>query len=374
MLPTAGNVEEILPTTPLLIRFGRIGDMVLQTPLLHILHRRFGRPCRLLTSGSWSQALFAGNQDVGEIWQLRARHLPFLLSPARWRLVGRLRRHAGPIYVSEDSGRQLSKIRRLIRLSAIRPERCVFLPESNGTETHWVDRLLCLGKMTPSALRADDYPWRPEDVWSAPRLDIRAEDRADREAWLRRRGLSGRPLVLLQPGNKRAIKWGRARLEHSKVWPIASWAALLRAMHSVIPGARLMLCGAAREEGFLHDIRREANVDCIEIAAADLPLRRALAVMEIAHSMVAVDTGPAHIAAAVGCPLVVLYGAESPQVWGRRSVMNRPVIEIGGPPELQAVGQISLDRVLTAWLSIAHRTHDGSRRSSSCVSTASNFA
>jgi heptosyltransferase-2/heptosyltransferase-3 len=145
-------------------------------------------------------------------------------------------------------------------------------------------------------------------------------------------------------------------------------------MHAVIPGARLMLCGAAREEGLLHDIRREANVDCIEIAAADLPLRRALAVMEIAHSMVAVDTGPAHIAAAVGCPLVVLYGAESPQVWGRRSVMNRPVIEIGGPPELQAVGQISLDRVLTAWLSIAHRTHDGSRRSSSCVSTASNFA
>ena len=52
-------------TAPLLIRFGRIGDMVLQLPLLHLLRRRYGQPCRLLTSGGWSASLFASCDVAG---------------------------------------------------------------------------------------------------------------------------------------------------------------------------------------------------------------------------------------------------------------------------------------------------------------------
>ncbi len=327
--------------------------MVLQTPLLHLLHRRFGQPCRLLTSGPWSRPLFAGNSDVGEIWQLRARHVPFLLSPERWRLVATLRKHEGPVYVSEDSERQLPKIRRLLRLSAIAPDRCIYLTDSGIEDRHWVDRLLRFAVMTPPALRADDYPVSSPGEWSAPRLHVPPADRIDRDDWLRRRGLSGRPLVLLQPANKRAIKWGRARTQDNKAWPAERWVALLRAMRSELPEVCLLLCGSSPEERLLRDIRRMANICGVEIAARDLPLRRLLAVMEIAHSMVAVDTGPAHMAAAVGCPLVVLYGAESPHVWGRRSPMRRPVIELGGPPGYQAVDQIPLGPVVDAWLRIS---------------------
>ncbi|MEW5297215.1 MAG: hypothetical protein WDW36_000439 [Sanguina aurantia] len=43
-------------------------------------------------------------------------------------------------------------------------------------------------------------------------------------------------------------------------------------------------------------------------ATAVLPLGRLKALLEIAHSMISVDTGPAHLAAAMGCPLVVLFG------------------------------------------------------------------
>ncbi len=345
-------------TTPLLIRFGRIGDMVLQTPLLHLLHRRFGQPCRLLTSGPWSRPLFAGNPDVAEIWQLRTRHVPFLLSPERWRLVAALRKHEGPIYVSEDSERQLPKIRRLLRLGAIAPDRCIYLGDSKIEDPHWVERLLRFAAMTPPALRAEDYPVSPSAAWSAPRLDVHPADRIDRDTWLQRRGLTGLPLVLLQPGNKRAIKWRRARTQDSKAWPTARWVTLLQAMRSAHPEACLLLCGSSREEPLLRDIRRLANIAGVEIAAGDLPLRRLLAVMEIAHSMVAVDTGPAHMAAAVGCPLVVLYGAESPSLWGRRSPMHRPVVELGGPPEHHAVEQISLDLVVDAWHRISRLTDD----------------
>ena len=82
---------------PLLIRFGRVGDMVLQTPLLHLLHRRYGRACRLLTSGNWPSQLLSTHPDIAAIWQLRTRHTPFLLSPERWRLVRLLAQHRGPV-------------------------------------------------------------------------------------------------------------------------------------------------------------------------------------------------------------------------------------------------------------------------------------
>jgi heptosyltransferase-2/heptosyltransferase-3 len=41
-------------------------------------------------------------------------------------------------------------------------------------------------------------------------------------------------------------------------------------------------------------------------------LRRLLALLSMAHSCISVDTGPAHVAAALDCPLVVLFGQANP--------------------------------------------------------------
>lgn len=335
--------------TPLLIRFGRLGDMVLQSSLIHLLHGRYGRPCRLLTTGHWSSELFAGSADINELWQLRARHAPLFLSPERWRLIRALRSHDGPVYVSEDIPRQVMKIRNLLAHAKIAPTRCVFLSDHPQRDEHWVDRLLRFGALTPPAWSADDHPVAAEHMWRAPRLDIHPSDRSDRDAWLQRRGLRGRQLILLQAGNKRAIKWGRQRQDDRKAWPIAHWAALVQSMRASLPTACILLCGSPTETGLLREIHHAAGVEGVEIAADDLPLRRMLSVMETAHSLVAVDTGPAHMAAAVGCPLVVLYGAESPRVWGRRSPWGRPVIELGGPPMLNSASDIPLQQVVDAW-------------------------
>ena len=43
------------------------------------------------------------------------------------------------------------------------------------------------------------------------------------------------------------------------------------------------------------------------IGGGELPLPRLLALQERAHSMISVNTGPAHSAAAMGCPLVVMF-------------------------------------------------------------------
>jgi heptosyltransferase-2/heptosyltransferase-3 len=100
----------------------------------------------------------------------------------------------------------------------------------------------------------------------------------------------------------------------------------------------------------LREIQRAAGVQ--DIVAAELPLRQLLALSESAHSMISVDTGPAHAAAALGLPLVVMFGAESQRHWLPRSPTGSAVVGLGGPPMSNRVDQIPVEAVFNAWYSL----------------------
>ncbi|MBS0431006.1 MAG: hypothetical protein JSS21_01160 [Proteobacteria bacterium] len=137
---------------PLVVRFGAFGDMVLLTPLLHQLHLRYGRPCRVLGSGPWLAPLFAGHPDVLEILALRSRRRPYWLDRSQQKLVGRLRAlPRGPVYVCDDYA--LDKIRWLLRRAGIAADDCVYAnPDCLlGHGEHWIERWLRFAAMTPRA-------------------------------------------------------------------------------------------------------------------------------------------------------------------------------------------------------------------------------
>lgn len=336
--------------------------MVMQAPLLHLLHRRYGEPCKLLSFGGWSHQLYENSADVGTIWDLRLRHVPYLLSPQRWTLKRELKQHDGPIYVSEDIPRHVKRVRQLLKHAGISADRCLFLDDCDHIkDVHWVDRLLALGRMTPPAWRAADYRWNDDDLLRAPCLYASAADRNDCEAWLAEKKLADTRLVLMQPGNKRTSRRIASRQRRdSKAWPVEHWVALISAVVSASADFRVVLCGSPHERALLEEIRSRAGFESVVVATRELPLRRLLALAERAHSMVGVDTGPLHVAAAAGCPLVVLYGAESPARWDRRSPEGSPVFNLGGPPR-KAVDEIAVEEVVAAWRRIpeARRARSG---------------
>jgi len=57
----AGSAPALIP---IVIRFGRLGDMVLLSPLLNLLHRRYRNPCWLIGSGPWSALLRCVQQNL----------------------------------------------------------------------------------------------------------------------------------------------------------------------------------------------------------------------------------------------------------------------------------------------------------------------
>src|ERR1700694_3527723 len=128
------------PVQPIVIWFGRVGDLILLSALLEVLHRRFGSACHVIGAGSWPAQIYASHSDVARVSCLH-RYTAWGFDPAWWRTLRALRaRRADPVYLCETDPRKLARIRRLLRFSGTGPARCVFLaPESSPGATHWVD-------------------------------------------------------------------------------------------------------------------------------------------------------------------------------------------------------------------------------------------
>jgi ADP-heptose:LPS heptosyltransferase len=334
--------------------------MVMLTRMLNLLHRRYGRPCQVIGTGSWTPTTYDGNPDVAGVRAFH-RHLPFLLDGA-WRPVrGVLCASApGPIYIAERHYRQLPRIRRMLRLSGVDPRRCIFLTEvpvrGPVQETgHLVDRMVALGERTPANLRAEDYPAPAAATLDGPRLYVLESERSERDAWLRAQGFGGHELILIQPGNHRTMAARRARWRRlntdDKWWPIERWAELLRRIHGNRPEAVLLLRGSREEVPMLQEIQAASNLT--SVATLGTTLRQLYGLCEAASSMVSVDSGPGHAAAALSVPLVVLYGAEPPLYWLPRSPSGSPVVPAGGAPVSLRADQVSVDVVFNAWRTVA---------------------
>ncbi|HZX70829.1 MAG TPA: glycosyltransferase family 9 protein [Rhodanobacter sp.] len=338
--------------SPVVVRFGRLGDTVLLQPLLHKLCLRYGQPCHLLALGDWPLALFSAQPEVGHCIPLTTQYGPLWMRPGRWRATFELSRlHDCPFYIAEPAFRARTKLRPMLKLAGIVPEHCQFIEDLPACEDeHWLDWLARFSDTTPTAFR-ERWESGSLEPCGAPELRVSEAERADGKRWLRARGLAQHPLVLLQPANKRTMRWNgvRAAADDVKSWPAERWAAVARAIRQQMPQTRVLLCGSPAEAGYLRQLQAVVRVGTPDVEVAALPLRFLKALLETAHSMISVDTGPAHLAAALGCPLVVLFGGRSPRTWAPRSGRGSEVAVLGGLPDILRVDQIEVEQVVQAW-------------------------
>jgi len=342
---------------PLAVRCGAFGDMVLFTALIRVLHARFHSPVDIVTSGPWSEPLLRGQPGVGEIMSLRSRKTPYWLSADQRRVVRRLReRGVGPTWFC-DAG---DAARPLLARAGIPEELIVdvrdhsLLPGEHATE-QWRR----LAQITPVAVAA------PSDAELAAvtpgcYLQVGEQQRIDLDAWLRARGLSATPLILIQIGNKRTMRRGLRRLAvNNKYWPNESWAEVLRHVRSRHPDRAIVLLGTGPEYALNQEVAALANIARLHNAADDLPVPRLVALLERAAGLITVDSGPAHAAAAVGCPLVVLFGKALPSLyrpWGTAGADVKVLCgRVAGEPDMLGIEPRS---VIEAWSSLQLRDRD----------------
>jgi ADP-heptose:LPS heptosyltransferase len=110
----------------------------------------------------------------------------------------------------------------------------------------------------------------------------------------------GVPFALLNTG----AAWPNKR------WPAARFADLARALH-VQHGLRSIALWGPGERALAADV--ETRAQGTAIAAPETTIADVVALASAAAVMVSGDTGPTHIASAVGTPLVGIYGPTRPE-------------------------------------------------------------
>jgi ADP-heptose:LPS heptosyltransferase len=136
--------------------------------------------------------------------------------------------------------------------------------------------------------------------WPDARLRVAAADRGTAAAWLETRGIGPAMAIVLQPGAGSA----------SKLWP--GFAALARRLRDTAVPV-ISLAGPA--DGAVVDALVSGGTVDEALVARDWPLPRVAALLSLARGMVGNDSGPTHLAAAVGCPTVAVFGPTDPAVW-----------------------------------------------------------
>jgi ADP-heptose:LPS heptosyltransferase len=328
---------------PLIMRCGALGDMVLLTPMIRRLAERYGTVVDLVSSGPWTMPLLAGQPGVGEIHLLESRRRPYWLGPDQWRVVRALRQVGPrPTWFMDNAGIG----RHLLTRAGIGEEWIVDAQATpRHADEHLIERFDRIARQVPRALGGGDAK---ADAVRGAHIVVSESARVDLQHWLTTRQLANRPLLLVQAGNKRTMRRGdRRRKSNTKYWPEDRWAAVIDRLAALHPDHSILLLGVPSESALNEDILARVRTGRAINVASDLPIPRLSALLEQADAMVTVDTGPAHIGAAVGLPMLVLFGQVEPSLYRPWGLPEAFVRCLAADPTGPLDG-LSVDAVLTS--------------------------
>lgn len=186
---------------------------------------------------------------------------------------------------------------------------------------------------------------------------VSAAERQAAEVRLGQRGLTGRrPRIGLQ-----AFSFPT---KAHRDWPLENFAGLIESLIAVHPEAIFLVLGDT-QAAILAKPLAERFPGCVEIVAGNQSLRASAAMMSLLDLYVGVDTGPTHIAGALGIPMIAMYHHQYP---GRNlaplqnaacQVVEHPATLSGNAGEHSGMEAIAASGI--AQLALATLARSGSR-------------
>jgi heptosyltransferase-2 len=299
----------------LVVQTAFLGDIVLTTPLLRELHRAHPGASTTVLTTPLGRALLSGHPDVDTIVVHDKRG-------ADRGVAGTLR-----------AVRALRASRFDLAVAGQRSARTGLLVRGSGAA-----RRIGFSKAAGAWAYTDRVPWaadqhavrrylalagpaggKPDAADPTPSLPVRVEARAKVDSLLAGQGVApSEPIVAVAPGSI----WGTKR------WTPSGFAEVAREAPRL--GVRPVLTGSPDEEALCREVARLAGGD-VPVLAGTTGLPELVALLARAKALVSGDSGPGHVASAVGTPVVAIFGPTVPAFgytpWGERNVIvERPAL------------------------------------------------
>jgi heptosyltransferase II len=129
-----------------------------------------------------------------------------------------------------------------------------------------------------------------------------------------------RPRFVRRPSGRREellVGLGIGATHATKRWPIERFVALAKELHAEAPRARFVPIAGPAERDLVERLRQDLPGEIVSRHdVASLDVTGLFEVIEQLELMIGVDSGPAHLAAALGIPVIAIFGPTSPRRWG----------------------------------------------------------
>ena len=286
--PAGDEIKKIL-----LLRYDRIGDMVLSTPVFRILKIKYPDARITVVCSRVNADVIRNDPYVADIFIYKGpMHFLKEIRKERYDLVIDL------FYTYELKNAFLALLSGArYRLGfAIAGRRLFFnikIPSStlNGTMTERLIALVGGAELPVNDIRPQIYLLKEEKKWAQDYIASRHVG---------------------QDGLKVAIHPGG--FYHTQRWPAERFAKVAKVISTEFQ-ARILLLGHGDEKELLERIRREANLSPEPIIAYGLPLRKTISLLSLCDIFIGNNSGILHIACALNIPTVSMMGPGDPDLW-----------------------------------------------------------
>jgi heptosyltransferase-2 len=285
-----------------------IGDTLLAQPLLRRLHDRLGNVILEALAPPWCAPLLARMPEVDAVIAAPFAHGELKLR-ARWKLGRELaNRKYDQAIVLPNSFKSA-----LIPFFADIPLRAGYVGEFRYGLLNLVHKL-DKANLPLMAERYAQLAEKPATQLQRPLPAVRLEaDPVNTARNTARLGLDrSRPIAAFCPG----AEYGPA-----KRWPARHFAALARELAG--RGYAIWLIGSGKDAELGEEIRAQSGDACANLCGKT-DLAAAIDLIGCARLVVSNDSGLMHVAAALGKPLVALYGSSSPEHTPPLSLSSQP--------------------------------------------------
>ncbi len=282
-----------------------VGDAVMTIPALRELRRVLPGAHITLETRAWAEGIFEGTDFVDDILQIEsgARGLKAFMQQAReWR---KRRFDLAVLFPNAFAPALVAAAARIpLRAGYATDGRRALLthplpvPAWRATRHEVFYYLNIVSELERILSGSSPIEGR------TPRLDLEVSEarREGARRLLREAGANlSRPLVALCPGSTNS---------RAKRWPSRSYAALADLLIEKL-GAQVILIGAREERDVSEEVVTQMRCRSLMLTGRT-SLAETTAVLSVADLLVTNDTGPAHLAAAVNCPIIVIFGPTNP--------------------------------------------------------------
>ncbi len=298
------------PERVLIYRLGSLGDTVVALPSLHLVARAFPGAERRILTNIPVNGKAAPIQSILEGTGLAHGYFRYPISTRSGRILKELRAEISAwkpqVLVYLAAARGISKaIRDALFFAACEIPRMIGLPLSHERQRRQFDPATGLyeseaGRLARCLSAIGDGQVEDTCSWDL----LLSHEMHTAEGLLQKMG-EAVPLIACCPGTKC----------DSKDWGAANWRCLLERLNDLFPGAGMIFLGALDERELCDSVSRAWAGRSLNLCGLVSP-RESAAITKMSALLIGHDSGPMHLAAAVGTPSVSIFSARNkPGEW-----------------------------------------------------------